>query len=94
MTVVRLLNELGGHQGDLFVQANGAVTAKSAVLMNSLDRELRKVTEGKFNLDDVANAVADRQQAITNTDFAQIVASLLGAPSDVLNKAGIANCHL
>jgi predicted metalloprotease with PDZ domain len=72
--------------------ANGAVSARAALLMHELDRELRKKTKNEYNLDDVMNVLARQEQRISIADLENAVNQLLGQESAVLNEAAPGNC--
>ena len=60
------LRKWGNDVDDLFAAAsNGAVTARATVLMAALDRDLKRVSEGKVRLDDVVRAVVSSDARYT-----------------------------
>jgi hypothetical protein len=72
--------------------SSGPVTAKATILMHDLDREIRKSSDRKHNLDDVMNVLSRQDQKITIADLANAVSELLPAGSRVLDTAGLDNC--
>lgn len=72
--------------------ASGAITAKATLLMYRLDTELETKTGGKYNLDDVMNALIQKQQKITLEDLKTTVTRFLAAESDIISRAELSSC--
>ena len=72
--------------------SSGPVTAKATILMRDLDREIKKGSGQKHNLDDVMSVLSRQDQKITITDLANAVSELLPTGSKVLDAAGLDNC--
>lgn len=64
--------------------STGATSARAVVLLDALDREIQSVTDGKRNLDDVTRLLIEKRN-VTTEDFLQVVESVLGKPSKVLD---------
>ena len=60
--------------------------------MRDLDREIKKGSGQKHNLDDVMSVLSRQDQKITITDLANAVSELLPTGSKVLDAAGLDNC--
>jgi hypothetical protein len=65
--------------------SNGAITARSVVLLQELDKEIRQTSEGRYSLDDVARGLM-RMDTVSTKDFIELSESLLGKPSKVLDS--------
>ena len=65
--------------------SNGAITARSVVLLQELDKEIRQTSEGRYSLDDVARGLM-RMDKVSTKDFIELSESLLGKPSKVLDS--------
>jgi hypothetical protein len=73
--------------------SSGAVTARSTILMHEIDQEIRRNSNEEYNLDDVMNALSEREQKIRITDFANAVTDVLSAGSEILDAAGLDDCE-
>ena len=65
-------------------RASGAVTARAVLLLQDLDREIRKRTQGRHSLDDLSRGLM-RLDTVTTRDLVAIAESLIGGPSQVLD---------
>lgn len=74
-------------------RASGAITAKATLLMHRLNTELDTNTDGRYNLDDVLNALAQKQQKISLEDLQTTVTQFLGAESATLRRAELVGCE-
>lgn len=72
--------------------SSGPVTARATILMHDLDREIRKSSDQKHNLDDVMNVLSRQEQKITIADLANAVSELLPTGSRVLDSDGLDSC--
>ncbi len=66
----------------LVPHAKGAVTARAVTTLATLDRRIRKVTEGRASLDDVVRAVASDPERLSLDRFREHVAQVAGQPLD------------
>lgn len=66
-------------------QVNAAAVARSVVLLQELDREIRLKTHNKRSLDDLTQALM-RLESISTQEFVQIAESVIGEASDVLDS--------
>jgi len=73
-------------------RSSGAVTAKAAIVMDSLNRELRSKTDDQYSLDDVARELAAHPEKITGGDIVRISETLLARESAVLKKNNVLQC--
>ena len=64
---------------------NGATLARSVVVLQELDREIRVKTHNKRSLDDLAQAVM-RVNSINTKEFVQLAESVMGESSVVLDS--------
>ncbi|WP_330209558.1 hypothetical protein [Pseudomonas sp. AM4(2022)] len=64
---------------------NGATLARSVVVLQELDREIRVKTHNKRSLDDLAQAVM-RVNSINTKEFVQLAESVIGESSVVLDS--------
>ena len=64
---------------------NGATLARSVVVLQELDREIRVKTHNKRSLDDLAQAVM-RVNSINTPEFVQLAESVIGESSVVLDS--------
>ncbi|MFO2464716.1 hypothetical protein OOJ96_14020 [Pseudomonas sp. 15FMM2] len=64
---------------------NGAAVARSVILLQELDREIRLKTHNKRSLDDLTQAVM-RLESISTREFVQVAESVIGESSDVLDS--------
>ncbi len=67
-------------------RSTGEVTAKSVVLMNELDQEIRRASGGRRNIDNVVQIVVAARKRISTEEFKAIAAKVLGRPSKVLES--------
>lgn len=65
-------------------RASGPVTARAVLLLQDLDKEIRKRSKGRHSLDDLARGLM-RMEKVSTRDFIDIGQALLGGPSDVLD---------
>lgn len=73
-------------------KASGAITAKATLLMHEFDTELETRTGGKYNLDDVMNALVRTQQRIRFEDLKTSVEQFLGTESEIFRRPELTNC--
>lgn len=64
-------------------RVDAAMTAHAALLMGTLDQEIRRKTDDQKSLDDVAQGLM-RMGAVSTEDFVQISAGVMGESSKVL----------
>ncbi|WP_213153433.1 hypothetical protein, partial [Pseudomonas carnis] len=64
---------------------NGATLARSVVVLQELDREIRVKTHNKRSLDDLAQAVM-RVNSVNTKEFVQLAESVIGESSVVLDS--------
>jgi hypothetical protein len=64
-------------------RVDAAMTARAALLMGALDQEIRRKTDDRKSLDDVAQGLM-RMGAVSTEEFAQISAGVMGESSNVL----------
>lgn len=67
-------------------QASAAVIARSVLLLQALDREIRIHTHNKQSLDDLARALM-RLNSVSTEEFVQLADSVLGRESEVLRSS-------
>ena len=67
-------------------RSTGEVTARSVVLMNELDQEIRRASGGRRNIDNVVQIVVAARKRISTEEFKAIAAKVLGRPSKVLES--------
>lgn len=66
-------------------QARGAVTAKAVGVFRALDRELRKHTKGRHDLDDVARELtSDRGKPVSLEKLREVAERIAGSPLQTL----------
>src|SRR5476649_631601 len=65
---------------------DAAALARTVLLLQDLDREIRLQTQGKRSLDDVAQGLM-RMNRVTTRDFIQITDNVMGEPSKVLGSS-------
>ncbi|WP_120993104.1 hypothetical protein [Stutzerimonas urumqiensis] len=65
-------------------RSSGEVTARAVLLLQELDKEIRKESKGRHSLDDVARGLM-RLDEVSTDDLVEITEALLGEPSDVLD---------
>ena len=66
--------------------STGRITARAVVLMESLDKEIRQRSKGKFSIDDVTRELMKKRK-VSLDDLKQSVESLMGAKSSTLNTS-------
>ncbi len=64
--------------------SSGPTTAKAAVIMAEIDREIRKHTRNKASLDDVATALASERGKVTVRGFRELTEQVAGKPLQAL----------
>ncbi|UVE19751.1 hypothetical protein NVV93_12925 [Pseudomonas sp. LS44] len=64
--------------------ASGPVTARAVLLLQELDKEIRKGSDKRYSLDDVARGLM-RLDTVSTKDFIEISEDLIGGPSKVLD---------
>ncbi|MGA4635215.1 hypothetical protein ACPA5B_15180 [Pseudomonas solani] len=67
-------------------QSSGPVTARAVLLLQDLDEEIRKASNGERSLDDVARGLM-RLDKVSTRDFVEIAENVLGGESDVLDTS-------
>jgi hypothetical protein len=60
-------------------QSSSATTARAVVLLRELDQEIRRVSGGRKNLDDVVRALVEAPQAISLAHFRAVSERIAGA---------------
>lgn len=66
-------------------QSTGPVTARAVLLLQALDQEIRKSSDGKRSLDDVTRGLM-RLDTVSTKDFIAISENVLGGKSKVLDS--------
>lgn len=64
----------------------GPKTARAVIVFRDLDREIRERTGDQRSLDDVMQRLIDIRE-VSREDLAEVVAEVVGQPSDVLDSA-------
>jgi predicted metalloprotease with PDZ domain len=70
-------------------RSNGAVTARAVLTLKEVDAELREITQGKANLDDVARRLAAEGGVVTLQRFQKLAADIAGRPLRTLDRAAL-----
>ena len=79
------VSEWGDSAEDLFVEsAQGEVTARAVVIMGRVDEEIRKGSDGRRSLDDVARALS-KQGQVSFDSFRTLADEMAGGPVKALN---------
>ena len=65
--------------------STGPVTARAVLLLQELDREIRKTTDNQRSLDDVTRGLM-RLDKVTTQDFIEISENVMGRGSEVLDS--------
>ncbi|WP_252273915.1 hypothetical protein [Pseudomonas subflava] len=65
-------------------RSTGPVTARAVLLLQELDREIRKSTDNQRSLDDVTRGLM-RLDKVSTKDFVEISENVMGGSSDVLD---------
>ena len=60
-------------------QSSSATTARAVVLLRELDQEIRRVSGGRKNLDDVVRSLVEAPQAISLVHFRAVSERIAGA---------------
>jgi hypothetical protein len=71
-------------------RSTGARTAKGVTVMRALDAELRRRTDGKHSLDDVARAMAEDGSPVSTARLRRTSAALAGGPLEALSDKALA----
>ena len=66
-------------------RSSGARTARGVMVMHALDTELRRRSEGKRSLDDVARALARSGKPVSLEQLRTVSADLVGGPPEALS---------
>ncbi|WP_331346406.1 hypothetical protein [Cellvibrio sp. UBA7661] len=66
-------------------KSTGAVTARAVVLLDELDKEIRKRTKKQYSIDDVTRELM-KIRKVSLTDLQNITEKLIGAKADALNS--------
>ncbi len=75
---------------DLFVEnSSGAVTARAVMVMRNVDDEIRKATQGKASLDDVARELAQRRGKVSLELLQSIAARIAGQHVRALEQSSL-----
>ena len=74
--------------------SSGAITARAVTILSDLDREIRSMSNGRKNLDDVMAALAASEDAISLGDLAAIVRQFAGADADALKASNLPGCEI
>jgi hypothetical protein len=71
----------------LFVKSsNGATTARAVLVFQSVDQEIRKSTNGKASLDDVARKLAAERGEVGLTHLQELARQVAGKPVQSLQR--------
>ncbi|MGH8658222.1 MAG: hypothetical protein ACREV4_07035, partial [Gammaproteobacteria bacterium] len=71
-------------------QARGAVTAKAVGVFRALDSEIRKHTNGRHDLDDVARELAsDRRKPVSLEKLREVAERIAGSPLETLARDAV-----
>lgn len=74
----------------LFVRvSSGAVTARAVLILRRTDAEIRQLTGGKANLDDVARELARRRGDVSLALLQSVAASVAGRPLKSLQRTAL-----
>ncbi|MCP4465416.1 MAG: hypothetical protein GY813_01530, partial [Halieaceae bacterium] len=76
-----------GLSCDATDDSSGARTAAAALVMHSLDRELRSQSDGRHSLDTLVQTLVANGPTVTNSGFKTLAGELAGRPTLTL-----ANC--
>jgi hypothetical protein len=80
------LGEWAEQAGDLESEySSGARTARGVAVMQELDAELRRRSEGKYSLDDVARQLSEDSASVSVERLREIAAGLAGAPLESIS---------
>lgn len=71
-------------------RSTGARTARAVGVMRALDAELRRRSNGKHSLDDVARALSEDGAPVSVERLRRLAASLAGGPLEALSEANLA----
>jgi predicted metalloprotease with PDZ domain len=74
--------------------SSGARTARAVTILSDLDRDIRTMSNSRKSLDDVMNALAKSENAITLGDFTAIVRQFAGADPEALNASYLPGCEI
>ncbi|MEK1904851.1 MAG: hypothetical protein AAAB13_03660 [Pseudomonas sp.] len=66
-------------------ESTGPVTARAVILLQDLDREIRKNTNNQHSLDDVTRGLM-RMDKVSTKDFIEISENVMGRASEVLDS--------
>lgn len=67
-------------------RSSGPTTALGAVVLQSVDAEIREASEGKKSLDDVVRALADEDQDVSLARMSELAAQAAGRPIEALRR--------
>ena len=65
-------------------RAQGLLTARAALVMRSLDREIREKSGGDASLDTLVQMLVKANKSVTNADFRAAAEQLIGGPATAL----------
>jgi hypothetical protein len=73
-----------GKSCDATDDSSGARTAAAALVMHSLDRELRSQSNGRYSLDTLVQTLVANSPTVTNSGFKTLAGELAGQPAVAL----------
>jgi len=81
------LSDWGKRTPDLFTKrSSGAQTARAVVVLKDADREIRKLTQGRASLDNVAGELAKRRGEVSLELLQSIAKQVAGKPLQSLDR--------
>ncbi len=73
--------------------STAAITARAVTLFARLDNEIRKISENKYDLDDVVRKLASSRGKISVQKLREMVADLADDEVEVLSDKDLSNCE-
>ena len=84
---IQRLANWGARQPDLFSKhSSGAQTARAVIVLKAADDEIRKLTQGRASLDDVARELATRRGEVSLEMLQSIAQKVAGQPLQSLDR--------
>ncbi|HWK75954.1 MAG TPA: hypothetical protein VNQ81_16880 [Povalibacter sp.] len=88
------LGDWGKRTPDLFAKrSSGAQTARAVVVLKEADQEIRKLTQGRASLDDVAGELAKRRGEVSLELLQSIAKQVAGKPLQSLERQRLSGVH-
>ncbi|WP_237064891.1 hypothetical protein [Microbulbifer guangxiensis] len=86
------LEEWGQKSRSLFrKRSSGATTARAAVIMAAVDREIRSASDNRASIDDVARGLAKERGKVTLAQFRRLAEKAAGKPVEALSEESLAD---